>query len=421
MVNRTLSEENKLLTLTSDVGEISPAFDSDVNNYTITVPEKTNKITLEGSASVNSVINGLGTSDVSLGEQTRKITVTSQSGEVNTYTINIIRPSSNNVNLISLTPSVGELSPTYDNSIEEYTVEVSDATNLITFEAVPEDSDAKVEGMDIKILEYGENEITIKVTAEDQITTKEIKVKVIRPKDLISIIPSESEILIEKDEEFDVTYELEPLDTSYPEVEWKVLDNKIATVDETGKIKGIKYGSTMVQIVSKHDSKIYASITVNVVSKKIASSVYEVVHFSEEEIEESSEGKINYVIGFEPKTKIEDIIDKFDNNENTLYFYDNDDNEIYEKTSLIATGMKIKLIINGKEYDEVTIVVRGDINKDGIINVNDTKKLNNNILKIITFDYIEKKAADSTTDEIVNVNDYKKLNNYILKNISSLN
>ena len=83
--------------------------------------------------------------------------------------------------------------------------------------------------------------------------------------------------------------------------------------------------------------------------------------------------------------------------------------------------MKIKLIINGKEYDEVTIVIRGDINKDGIINVNDTKKLNNNILKIITFDYIEKKAADSTTDEIVNVNDYKKLNNYILKNISSLN
>ncbi len=420
VVNKAKSTENKLLTLTSDVGVWNKEFDSEENSYQITVSEKTEKITLEGSVSINSSVNGLGTSDVNLGSQTRTITVTSQSGEVNIYTVEIIRPASKNVNVISLIPSSGELDPEFNNNVNDYEITVSDSTNIISFEVVPEDIDTTVEGNEMRQLEYGENEITITLTAEDQETTREIKIKVTREKDLISIIASEEEILIEKEEEKEITYVLHPIDTTYQEVEWRVQDESIATV-ENGVIKGKKYGSTIVQIVSKHDENIYATITVNVASKTIQSNEYEVVHFSEEDLEGDAEGKENYVIGFEPKTKISEIIPKFENNENTLHFYDKEENEIFYKDETVKTGMKIKLIINGQEYDEVTIVVRGDINGDGIINVNDYKKLNNYVLKTITFNYIEKKASDLNKDTIINVNDYKKLNNYVLKNISSVN
>ena len=415
VVNRSKSTENKLLTLTSDIGTWNQEFDSEVNSYTITVPEKTSKITLDGTASANSSINGLGTSDVNVGSQTRTIIVTSQSGEINTYTITIVRPSSNNVNLISLTPSTGELSPSFDNSINDYEIEVSDSTNLISFEVIPVDEDVTITGNDITILDYGENNITIKVTSEDKTTSKDIHIKVTRVKDLISIIPSESEVLLEKNETKEITYTLNPLDATYSGVEWKSQDETVAIV-ENGVITGKKYGSTNVRIVSKHDENIYATITVNVVNKLITSSVYEVYHF-----EEDDEENENYVIGFEPKTKISDIINDFDNNENTLHFYDKEDNEMLAQEEIITTGTKIKLIINDKEYDSVTIVVRGDINMDGIINVNDNKKLNNFILKTINFNYIERKAADLNKDNIINVTDYKKLNNYILKTISTVN
>ena len=107
VVNRAKSDDNYLLTLESDVGTLTPEFDKEISSYILTVPEKTNKVTLSGTISENSTVNGLGTYEVEIGTTTRTILVTSQSGEVNTYTIEIVKNSSTNTNLIDLIKILG--------------------------------------------------------------------------------------------------------------------------------------------------------------------------------------------------------------------------------------------------------------------------------------------------------------------------
>ena len=425
VVTKALSSENKLLTLTSDVGEWNKEFDPSVNSYEITVPIGTKKITLDGTASDNSTINGLGTSDVNVGNNTRTVAVTGEDGSVNSYTIVIKRPSSANVNLTKLIPSVGTLEPSYSNEVETYTISVPDNTNVISFEAEPEDENATVTGTDLTNIDYGDNEITIVVTGEDGETTKTIKVTVSRGKALESISVNPTSILIEVGEDKDITYTLNPTDTTYTDIEWVSDDETIATVDQTGKITGVKYGSTTVKVVSKHDSSIYASVTVNVVTKRITSSAYEIYRFTDEEknatVERDEEKKVDYTVGAEPETKIEDFIPNFDNNETTLHIFDKNDSEIFDKTMFVGTGMKIKLIINDVVYDTLEIAVKGDLDGDGIVAMPDYASLKNRLLETEEYTFIKVKASDFDNDDILAMNDYNTLKNYLLGLSETLN
>lgn len=418
VINRVESSENFLLTLESDVGTLDPVFNSATNKYTLTVPSGTEELTLTGTASENALVVGLGKVKVNSGSQTQNITVTSESGQVNTYAIEIIRPSSDNTELKDLIPSFGTLE--YSNDKLEYELEVPGNQSVISFTATPKDENAKVTGTDLKNLEYGENDIKIIVTAEDGVTTRTIKVKVTRMKELIEIIPSETSIIITKDEEKEITYTLNPEDTSYPDVEWISSDETIATVDQDGKITGVEFGSTTVQIVSKHDATIFATINVNVMNLRITSQVYDVVRFTDEEKTED-ETLEEYVIGAEPQLKIDEFLDSFDNSKETLHVYDMDGNEIEDYESFTATKMHMKLIIEDKEYDEITVIVRGDVTGDGIINAADYNMINSAILRTATLNKVESIAADVTQDEIVNAADYNKINMYILRQISSVN
>ncbi|MCI8575621.1 MAG: hypothetical protein HFI09_04040, partial [Bacilli bacterium] len=116
-----------------------------------------------------------------------------------------------------------------------------------------------------------------------------------------------------------------------------------------------------------------------------------------------------------------DFLSNFDNDRETLHVYDLDGNEITDETITISTSMTLKLIIDNKEYDELTIVVRGDINSDGVVNINDYNKLNSRLLKMIELNYIETQASDLNYDGIVNINDYSKLNSFLLKLLTTLN
>lgn len=410
VVNREESKENLLLSLTSDVGTISPEFNPSINEYTITVPEKTTEVTLDGTVSINSTVIGLGLTDVKLGMQQKIITVTSQSGLINNYVVNIVRPASSNTELESLIPSNGEL--TYTNDLQDYEMEVDDNVNVISFVAIPKDKEATVAGVELQSLDYGENVIQIVVTAEDKVTTRTINIKITRMKDLKNIIVSPDEVLIEKNEEINISYTLEPLDTSYQEVEWISLDEDVALVDQNGKITGLGLGSTTIQVRSKHDNSIVGIVRVNVINKRITSTTYTI---NRVEVDSA------YVIGLEPKTALKDFIIGFDNNPSTLHVYDSTGNEITKEQDIIGTSMTIKLIINDQVYDELLIAVRGDLTGDGIINVTDYNKLNSKLLKKIELTYIESKAADSSNDNIINVTDYNKLNSYLLKKLSTLN
>ena len=89
--------------------------------------------------------------------------------------------------------------------------------------------------------------------------------------------------------------------------------------------------------------------------------------------------------------------------------------------------MRIKLVIDETEYDEVTIIIRGDLNQDGKVNVLDMTIMKNHILnkkmiddyRVYAADLVEKEGA--TMEDAINVLDNTKLKNYILKKSNTLN
>lgn len=402
IVNRKLEDENYLLTLETSTGNLDKKFNPQVNNYTLNVEEKTKSVMFTGTSSNNTTVTGLEEVIINDYEQEHDIVVTSQAGEINIYKIKIIKPASNNTNLKDLIPSSGNLS--YSNDVLNYEMEVEDNISFIRFEPIKEDEDITISGNDLKILNYGENEIIIKVTAEDKITTKTINIKVIRNKEIGAIKPNVQEIYLLKDEIKQITYTLDPIDTTYKEIEWKTLNDDVVTVDQQGNIKGNKVGTGTIKIISKHNEKIVASIIVNVIDDNITSDIYGVNHNDE----------TNYVIGIEPTTKLSDFIMKFNNNPSSLHIYDKDGIEIIDEETLIGSYMKIKLIINETTYDEITILVRGDLDGDSYVTAIDLVETKNIILGTSEETNLNKKIIDIDLDEYITAVDLVTIKQFIL-------
>lgn len=90
----------------------------------------------------------------------------SDSSSNNNTTVEEEEPKSSNNKLSALTVSEGELSPAFDASTTEYSVNVVDI-ETITIEATKADSTASISGTGEKELEPGMNEFSVVVTAED--------------------------------------------------------------------------------------------------------------------------------------------------------------------------------------------------------------------------------------------------------------
>ena len=409
VVNKKLDDDNYLLSLSSSIGDITPSFDKEINNYTLTVPAKTTQLELSGLASANSTVVGLGITNILVGNQERNIVVTNKNGETNVYKISINRIASNNTKLVSLIPISGNLN--YNNDTNDYTMEVDDNVSVMSFDYELEDQDATITGNEITNINYGENIINIAVTAEDGVTTRTIKINVIRNKEITSIVPNKRNVLLTENAQETVTYELNPIDTTYADVEWISNDPTIATVDSNGLITAIKDGYTTIDIVSKHNSNIKSTINVTVIKTEITSSIYNIYR----------DGDVKYTIGAEPKTKISDYIVNFDNNQSILYVYDSDDQLITDFNKNIGTNMRIKLIIDETTYDNLIVAVRGDLTGEGLITVADQTIIKNIILGKEKPIFIIQKVADINGDGKITVADLTDIKNYILGKLKRLN
>lgn len=347
------------------------------------------------------------------------IKVTSEDESVtNEYKLTlVISLIGDNTELESLIPSAGELE--YSNDITEYELVVPEETENISFEAITVDPDATITGIEETPLEYGENDISIIVTAADGQTTRNIKIKVIRPKSLISIIPSEEAIVLDMDEVVTINYTLNPEETTYTGVHFESEDATIAAVDQSGTIVATGYGITNVKIISDHDESITAIIRVDVIRKHIISKVLDIKRHTEEEYEETPDAQ-DYIIGLDAESSVNDFKSKLENRSQFIHVYNLDGEEV-EGETIIGNGFVVKLICEGKMYDELVIIVRGDLNGDSHVNITDYVQYKTFLLGKITFTYIENIAADLNNDNIPNITDYVIMKTYLLGKISSLN
>lgn len=130
---------------------------------------------------------------------------------------------------------------------------------------------------------------------------------------------------------------------------------------------------------------------------------------------------IPYVYGSNSYLTIEDYLKEYKNKLEYLHVYNSLGIEVINHQEFVKTGMKIKLIIEGTVYDELTIVVKGDINGDGLVNLIDLIMVSHYLNKIISFDNIQMLAGDLNFDGIINSPDFVKIKNYCDGSITSLN
>lgn len=177
---------NLLKDLKVSEGTLTPKFDSKKNNYTVTVDYEIDTITLNAIASSNKATityNGQKSGEdikLKVGDNNVVIKVTAEDGSVRTYTVNVIRKKSDktdkdtNNNLTDIKLSTGTLIPSFDKNTTAYSVTVDSSTDKISVTGIPESDKSTItyngailDSLKDFKLNYGENVIVIKVTAED--------------------------------------------------------------------------------------------------------------------------------------------------------------------------------------------------------------------------------------------------------------
>ncbi|MCX7571876.1 cadherin-like beta sandwich domain-containing protein [Tumebacillus sp. DT12] len=201
VVTRLKSSNADLSNLTISKGTLTPGFDASIEQYTAevgnevtsldvtpTAADSTATITVDGSP----VASGASTtiSSLPVGTTTITIAVEAEDGTPNVYEIKVTRLPSSNANLISLTVSKGSLTPTFDSSEVNYTVEVANDVTALDVTPTVADSTATVTvngdpvvsgtGKTISSLAVGTPKtITVTVKAQDG-TEKEYEIIVTR-------------------------------------------------------------------------------------------------------------------------------------------------------------------------------------------------------------------------------------------------
>ena len=409
---------------------LKPIFTPATKNYEISVPyEYTNLDAYYIIANVDNrveiKVNGGNYSKgqaLPVGEtEVKYLVYNSNNVLVNTYVMNVIRQKGNYATLENLEVSVGELDIPFEKDTEEYTwIIPSDvSTNLENYIAYTKTDPGATVQLIPSTINYTEDGQTfdIKVTAEDGVTTKTYTITL--QQDIIEDIEVDEEMIIFVGQIKNLYINGLP-EGSVGKYEYEIEDMFIASVYDNGNVMGLYPGDTNITITVKNHPEIQKTVHLIVMSNKIRSKVLSV--------EDRNLGRI--IIGENPETNINDFLDKIDNPREYLVVYDKDGNQIDKDefdSTIVTTGMKVKLVIDGTEYDEVIAIIRGDIDQDGYVDISDSVTQLNHILYIELIDDYRLYAADvdideeAEEDEMIDISDNVKLDKFILGEITDLN
>jgi len=194
-------------------------------------------------------------------------------------------------------------------------------------------------------------------------------------------------------------------------------DTKISVVD--GLITGLSEGTTTIT-VGTENTDIEKTISITVLSDKLESTNYTVTDkVRPKENEEDPDITDRIIIGAEPGTLISDFKSNLDNPSEYIKIYDGD-NELSDD-DIVKTGLTIRLEVNGTIYDEAIIIIRGDINQDGLVNLMDKSVLSEQLLRLSDIEGYGVYAADIDNNDSINLMDKSKLSEYLLRLIDTLN
>lgn len=177
-----------------------------------------------------------------------------------------------------------------------------------------------------------------------------------------------------------------------------VQDTTIATV-ESGKIKGLKVGTTTATYTTTDGSNKSVTVTLNV-SENVA-------------IISNLDVDINNII-----TKVDKgtLASAIKSNVATSYTKKlvNANNVELNDTDKVCTGTKVQILNGTSVIQEYTIAIYGDVNGDGNISSSDYVLVKNNIMSSLVLNNSQKIGADMNKDGKISSSDYVLIKNYIM-------
>ena len=202
------------------------------------------------------------------------------------------------------------------------------------------------------------------------------------------------------------------------EYAWTQSEKQPTQWTNAGNTSGVKMEKEVSQEGSYY---LYVKVTDQKGHETISHSNAFVVKLLKINLDESIDAKningVNYII-LSKETKANELIGKItsDDDKYTIKIKNSDCTE--DVTDNIKTGDV--LVAEGEEnYKLYKIVVKGDINKDGIIDVSDILQLNQYRLEKVELDEEQKIVADVDENNEININDIFIINKYRLGKIEN--
>ena len=183
---RSIQKQNstQLKSLRLNVEGIVPDFETDIYDYSLTLPEQLKEIkdieVQTIAENENAKIEVSGNKNLKDGLNIINVVVTNQ-GKSQEYKIKVTKTQNlemANTNLENLAIEYAILSPEFNEQITRYNTQVANEINQLNILAIPENENGKVEILGNNNLNEGNNKIEIKVTAPNGFTQRIYEINV---------------------------------------------------------------------------------------------------------------------------------------------------------------------------------------------------------------------------------------------------
>ena len=371
------------------------------------------------------------------GDTTLEIIVVAQNGNTKTYSVIIHRLSkelSSDANLSSLSVNGQTLDKEFNMNETEYSIgEIPYSLEKLTINATP--------NIDTSTLTYlvngnkqssnvvdipknnGNGAITVQVTAEDGKTVKNYKITYSKQASnnayLSDLRVSSGELSFNKTK---YSY-IVNIDSDVNKVDLTSVleDNKsnmkingtTYTSPHTYTISPLEVGNTEVVILVTAEDGTFLTYKVTFVKKANISEVITSVKYGHTIAN-------GYIKTVKVNTTALELKYQLDNPNEYLEIVNSDETSVISDSDIVATGYIVKLMINGEEKDRKTIVIKGDVNGDGVIDISDSIGIlghylnGENSSKALTGAYFV--AGDMVEDSEIDISDAISALQYYLKN-----
>jgi len=194
-----------------------------------------------------------------------------------------------------------------------------------------------------------------------------------------------------------LTPDIAPATAVNKTVTWASDNTAVATVSSGGVVTGQAEGMANITVTTA-EGGFTASCAVRVKSNGITSANYTITS--------------TLIKNVARNTDLAQFVANLGNDAANLHVYKADGTELTE--GIVGTGMQVALLTEGVETDRLTLVVKGDVNGDGKIDITDYTRLRYEVLHLQPLEGAYLAAGDVNGDGATVITDYTLMRYHVL-------